>query len=330
MTKDFSRFRALGLSLLLAVTTSLRAQQEGALPTQMLVTVDAKSVAPASASDLMVTVNGHKEPLTGWTPVLPDGAQVALLIDDGLRESVGRELSHLRQFVAGLPPGVEILIGYMQNGRVVQVQPFTRDHALAASTLRLPEGVGGISASPYFCLSDFVKKWPEEEASLADAMPTAPAIRRGAQEAAQSKARFVLMISNGVDPYNGSTSVMNQDSPYVETAVKDAQRAGVAVYSIYYTDAGIRGPSASLSGQSYLAQVAEATGGMNYFEGTGNPVSMTPFLADFQHALANTYIAGFEAPAGKDPSRELVRIKLTSSTKSKLHSPEEVRPGNLE
>jgi hypothetical protein len=165
---------------------------------------------------------------------------------------------------------------------------------------------------------------------LADAMPTAPAIRRGAQEAAQSKARFVLMISNGVDPYNGSTSVMNQDSPYVESAVKDAQRAGVAVYSIYYTDAGIRGPSASLSGQSYLAQVAEATGGMNYFEGTGNPVSMTPFLADFQHALANTYIAGFEAPAGKDPSRELVRIKLTSSTKSKLHSPEEVRPGNLE
>jgi len=318
---------AFTFTLGLAATPSMRAQHEGALPTQILVNIDAKSTPPASASDLTVSVNSHKEPLSSWSPVLPARAQVALLIDDGLRESVGRELNNLRAFVQSLPPGIEILVGYMQNGRVVEVQPFTTDHALAASTLRLPEGAAGISASPYFCLSDFVKKWPGTEPAEPNAAPT---IGRDSPAAASGKARFVLMISNGVDPYNGSTRLSNEDSPYVQAAVTDAQRAGVAVYSIYYSDAGIRGPSASLSGQSYLAQLSQATGGANYYEGTGNPVSMAPFLTQFQHAIAATFIATFDAPAGKDPARELVHLKLTSASKTKLHAPDQVRPGNVE
>ena len=48
----------------------------------------------------------------------------------------------------------------MQYGHVVAEQPFTTDHAQAASTLHLPEGMPGMSASPYICLSDFVKHWP--------------------------------------------------------------------------------------------------------------------------------------------------------------------------
>jgi hypothetical protein len=319
--------------LLLAVVLALilgrtaQAQNEGAIPTQVLVGIDPKSTPPADASALTVAVGDRKQPLTSWSPVLPAGAQLALLFDDGLRQSLGGELKNLRAFVQGLPPGIELLVGYMQNGRVVQAQPFTADHALAASTLRLPQGIPGGSASPYFCLSDFVKNWPESAEMQPNAAPT---LVRDSAAAAPRKARFVLMISNGVDPYNGSTSLANEDSPYVQSAVTDAQRAGVAVYSIYYTDAGIRGPSASFSGQSYLAQLSQATGGANYFEGTGNPVSMAPFLDAFQHALAATYIATFDAPAGKDPARDLVRLKFTSATKTKLHAPDEVRPGNQE
>ena len=87
-----------------------------------------------------------------------------------------------------------------------------------------------MSASPYFCLSEFAKNWPgtpveaRRNPEALDAMGPAAAGTR--------KARFVLMITNGVDPYNGSTSILNQDSPYVATAVRDAQRAGAAVYSI--------------------------------------------------------------------------------------------------
>ena len=109
------------------------------------------------------------------------------------------------------------------------------------------------------------------------------------------------MLTNGVDPYNGSTSVMNQGSPYVDNAIADAQRAGVAVYAIYFGDAGISGGSADISGQDYLSQITQATGGVNLWEGVGNPVSTAPFLSKFQSALAETYIATFNAPLGNNP-----------------------------
>jgi hypothetical protein len=200
----------------------------------------------------------------------------------------------------------------MSNGRVQIASPFSTEHEAAAAAIRLPMGMTGMSASPYFCLSDFVKQWPEGQGQPA-------------------KARVVMMLTNGVDPYNGSTRLSNENSPYVDAAIADAQRAGVAVYSIYYRDAGMRGESASMSGQGYLAKVADETGGDTYFEGSGSPVSLSPYLKQFVHALAETYIATFNVDptaAGRD---HLLRLKMSTSTpKLKLRTAAEVRPGNRE
>ncbi len=294
---------------LLLVGLGARAQ-EGLLPTQALVTVESKDAPKLAVGDLMLDVNGKKQPPTSLSPVAPAGAQIALLIDDGLRESVGREMNTLRSFVTNLPVGTEIFIGYMSNGRVQQTSYFTTDHAAAATKLRLPIGSPGISASPYFCLSEFVKAWPNE----------------GFDGGRAPKARFVLMITNGVDPYNGSTSPLNQNSPYVDQAQRDAQRVGVSVSSIYFADAGFRGGRGSFSGQSYLAQIAEATGGRSYWQGTGNPVSMQPFLEQFQHDISETYVATFPAE-GKD----LIQFRARSNVpRLKLRTAQQVRPGNVE
>ena len=140
-----------------------------------------------------------------------------------------------------------------------------------------------------------------------------------------------MMITNGVDPYNGSTSITNQDSPYVQSAILDAQRAGVAVSSIYYRDAGYRGGGAALSGQSYLQQVADGTGGVSYYQGDFNPVSLSPYFHQFEHDLAETYIATFNADTGAAGRDHLLRLKMSSSIpKLKLRHPEAVRPGNQE
>jgi hypothetical protein len=310
------------LSVVLAPCIAVHAQVEGPVPTQVLVNVDQKSTPPANASALTVAVDGHKEPLTDWQRVMPANAQVAVLLDDGLRVSVGREIDGMRNFIRNLPPGIEVMVGFMEYGRVVADQTFTVDHALAASTVHLPTGLPGTSASPYLCLSDFVKHWPGAGPSNVNA----------GEVSSPHKARFVLMISDGVDPYNGSTRMSNQDSPYVAAAVEDAQRAGVAVYAIYFADAGIRGASADNSGQSYLAQIAEQTGGVSLWEGLGNPVSMDPYLEQFQRAVSETYIATFASPAGRgehDAQRDLVHVKF-SAAKTKLHSPDEVYPGNQE
>src|SRR5258708_5724291 len=145
------------------------AQQEGSTPTQALVAFDSKTPVSPTAKDLTAKVDNRATNLLNLAPVPPNGAQVALLINDGLR-----------------------------------------------------------------------------------------------------------------------TSIPSQASPSVASAVTDAQRAGVAVYSIYYSDAGFRGGRGSFSGQSYLLQVAQGTGGQAYYQGTGNPVSLVPFLKQFQNALAET------------------------------------------
>jgi len=310
-----SNLTKLALFALASLPIAALAQNEGVLPTQALVQAVSKQNVIPTATAITLQLNGKNTPLTSLVPLSGNGIQVALLIDDGLSRSAGIELSDLREFPAMLPPGTEIYIGYMRNGTVETAENFTIDHGDAGSKIRLPLGSPGISASPYFCLSEFVRHWPG----------TTPG-----DEGSAHKARFVIMLTNGVDPYNGSTSILNQDSPYVAAAAVDAQRAGVTVSSIYYSDAGFRGRG-SFSGQSYLSQVGEATGGTLYNQGPINPVSLKPYFQQFGHDLSETYIATFPADAGAGGKEHLVRLKFsTSIPKLKLRHPDNVRPGNLE
>ena len=305
------------LCLTLLLPAAAFAQQEGLMPTQTLVQATSKdNIAPAPAQ-IKLEVNSHKTPVTSFAALQPAQAQVALLIDDGLSRSAGIQLNDLREFVSSLPPGMEVLVGYMSNGTVRVEMPFTADHAAAAEKIRLPFGISGVSASPYFCLSEFVKHWPGEAGEE----------NRGPR----GKARFVMMITNGVDPYNGSVSILNQNSPYVQTAAADAQRAGVTVSAVYYRDAGIRGGAASFSGQSYLQQLADATGGRSYYQGSLTPVSLLPYLKQFTHDLSEIFVATFGADGSKAGRDRLVQLKIsTKQSGVKLHAAEAVRPGNLE
>jgi len=314
--------RILALTLIAIALPGINAfaQQEGSTPTQAVISLNSKSPATATAKDVTLKIDNHITPLLNLAQVPTSGAQIAILIDDGLRTSIGGELNNLRAFITGLPAGTEVFVGFMQNGRVVSVNDnnpgFTTDHAAAAQGVRIPMGLRGASASPYFCLSDFVKDWPRSAEGQA------------ASQSQQSthKARFVLMITNGVDPYNGSTSITNQDSPYVAAAITDAQRTGVPVYSIYYNDAGFRGGRGSFSGQSYLQQVAQETGGTAYYQGTGNPVSLAPFLKQFQNAVAESYIATFPVEGNK----KMVSLKAsTTLPKTKINVADQVRPGTI-
>jgi hypothetical protein len=291
--------------------SSLLPAQEGPVATQSIVGVDSKSFQPLRAQNIKIKVNGLDAPISAISPVKPNGTQIVLLIDDGLRDSIGRQFSDIQGFIRALPQGTEVLIGYMQNGRVVSGQGLTTDHDSVAKDLRLPMGPPGASASPYFCLSDFLKHWPGGSGS--EGSLTVP------------KARFVMMLTNGVDPYNGSVSPLNQNSVYVDSAIRDAQSAGVTVSSIYYGNSGIRGGAASFSGQSYLAEVADETGGHAYFQGTGNPVSLSPFFDQFRKSIAESFVATFLASSRNN---ELADVKFSTSLPStKLVAPRKVRLG---
>ena len=63
------------------------------------------------------------------------------------------------------------------------------------------------------------------------------------------------------------------ENPYVTKATGDAQKHGVVVYSIFYKDRGRadRFGIAINSGQNYLIQLSEGTGGEAYYIGYENP-----------------------------------------------------------
>lgn len=301
--------RVLCLSAALAIFAGpVLAQEipnEGPVPTTALISVQSKNPVELDAKALNLEVNGRSTPISSLTRAGTGNVEIAILIDDGLRSSFAQQIREISGFINSLPRNAKVLVGYMQNGTVRSSGHFTADHQEISNDLRITTSIPGSSASPYFCLSDFVKHWPSQE----------PA------------ARFVLMLTNGVDPYNGRPSITNQESPYVDAAQLDSQRAGAAVYSIYFPDAGFRGGYGSLSGQSFLQQVGDATGGYLFNNGTIPPVTIAPYLEQFGSAINNSYELGFMAnAAGKRDT--LTRIKVKSNQSGvKIRAPQAVRPG---
>ena len=304
--------RMLCLSAALAVLAGpLFAQEipnEGPVPTTALINVESKNAVELDPKALNLQVNGHDTPIISLRHAGSGNVEVAILIDDGLRSTFSQQIQEIATFINALPRNAKVLVGYMQNGSVRSSGHFSADHQEISKDLRITTSIPGSSASPYFCLSDFVKHWPSQE----------PA------------ARFVLMITNGVDPYNGRPTIANQSSPYVDAAETDAQRAGAAVYSIYFPDAGFRGGYGSFSGQGYLQQVAEATGGMLFNNGSIPPVSIAPYLDQFGRAINTSYELGFKANAnGKRDALTRIRVK-SSQSGVKIRAPQAVRAGLAE
>lgn len=215
--------------------------------------------------------------------------QLFVLLDDSTRSSsLGNHLSELKAFIESLPPTTQVAIGYMRNGTFGLVQPFTADHEIAAGALRLPVAMPGENGSPYFALSDLAKHWPSKEST---------------------DRRAVLMLTDGVDRYDESGTI---EDPYVDAAVQDSLKDGMLVYSIYLRGAGLLGGRGEVTNfaQSRLIEVSQETGGHAYFEAFTDPVTIAPFLSDFQNRLENQYQVIFEAPNGKGDQSVKVRTEV--------------------
>lgn len=286
---------------LLAVSPGISASNPNVtgVPAKMVITVRPAPGSQPPGSQPTTLEPGDLTVLRGNTPVpvvslqrltgdLAD-MQLFVLLDDSTRSSsLSLQFPELKTFLATLPASTQVAVGYMRNGSFGLVQAFTADHQQAASALRLPMAIPGENGSPYFALSDLVKHWPSKQST---------------------GRRAVLMLTDGVDRYWG-TSVM-QD-PYLDWAVRDALKAGVMVYSIYLRGAGLydRGGWVTTVAQSRLIEVSEETGGTAYFQGFTDPVTISPFLSDFQDRLANQYQVTIEASSQKGVQPVKLRTEL--------------------
>jgi len=294
MRFTFTLYAALGILL---STTRIAVLAQGTpsstgVPIHMLVTVEARhgsDVPVINREDVMAYEGRDRARVTDWVPAQGDHADLELfvLIDDSSSSSLGTQLEDIRQFIQTQPATTKIGIAYMQNGTAQMVQNLTSDHAQAAKALRLPLGIAGVNASPYFSLGDLIKRWPEGAAR-----------------------REVLMISDGIDRY-WETGQSNQSDPYVDAVIEQAQRTGMVVFTIYNPGVGHVGRSfwRALWGQSYLSQVAEETGGESYYIAFRGPtVAFAPYLEDLAQRLTHQYWLTFLAKPQKKAGMQPVKL----------------------
>jgi hypothetical protein len=298
----------LGLAVWMCGTQTLSAQAAppaNGVAVHTVVTVESHhgSNPPViNREDVMVYEGKERDPVTDWVPAQGENAALELfiLLDDGSNMSLGTQFEDLRQFITAQPASTKIGIAYMQDGIARIQQNLTSDHAQAAKALRLPMGIRGVNASPYFALTDLVKRWP-----------------------AGSPRREVFMATDGVDLYYGAGDLQD---PYLQEAIDNAQTAGILVSAIYTPSIGHIGHSYWLNywGQLYLAELAEKTGGEAYYIGfTGPPVAFAPYLDDFSHRLSHQYLLTFLARPPKKAGLQRIKVK-TEVPKVDLIAPERV------
>lgn len=278
----------------LIANSPVRAQQttEGnGIPVHTVVTVEPHKVSEVpvvNREDVMVFEGKDRDKVVDWIPAQGDHAALELfvLLDDGSNMTLGTELESIKKFITEQPSTTKVGVAYMQNGIARIEQDLTTDHEQAANKVRLPMGIRGANASPYFSVSDLIKKWPASNAR-----------------------RELIMASDGIDPYYFQADLLD---PYLDAAISDAQRAGIIVSAIYTPAVGHFGHSYWMTywGQLYLAELAEKTGGEGYYIGmTGPPVSFSPYLDEANERLGHQYLLTFLAKPPKKAGLQAVKIK---------------------
>ncbi len=285
-----------GLLLAGCLASGCVAYAQSDVQTQAIVTVMPKKGKDAppdvTQAQVQAAVNNKRTQVSSWVPLRGEqaGLQIMILVDDGARSALSLQIADLKDFIQHLPAGAQVGVAYMQNGQANIVQNITADRKLAMDAFRLPMGIRGINGSPYFSLSSLVKNWPSGNTS---------------------DRREVLMITDGVDLYYGRA--YDPNDPYVQTAISDAQKAGIPVYSIFWKDTGRFDSSqwTTAGAQNYLLQVSQGTGGRAYWQGFGNPVSFVPFLDDLHTRLQNQYELGILASARGKTQLQSLKVKTT-------------------
>ncbi|MGH9587746.1 MAG: hypothetical protein ACRD3F_12390 [Acidobacteriaceae bacterium] len=265
--------------------------QQGTAKTIITVLPKKSELQPSiEPQNVKVKIAGKSVETQSVTPLRGDraGLELVILIDSGVRTSLGQQLSEISDFIKSLPPTTQVAVAYMVNGRAVFEQPFSADKDQAVRSLHIPAGGVGSSASPYFCISDVAKNWPSRN----------PLNRRQ-----------LIVITDGIDPYEVR---FDPSDPYVHAATNDAIRAGITVDALYWHNRGRASRVGWLAsgGQNLLTQLTEDTGGRLYYQGLGNPVSFVPYFREISRNLDNQYELSFTAPARNKTSVESLNVKL--------------------
>jgi hypothetical protein len=241
------------------------------------VTLDGKGAAGRiDSADFAVYKGDTKQEVVGVQGPNEAPVNVAVLIQDGLDQGVGHELDTIREFVAGLPAGSKVMVGYLRSTGLHTAQSFTTDLAAAAKAVRLPFTTFEEGSAPFIGLNEAL----DEFDGLA-----------GRNQ--------IVMITNGLELNRDLASASPANNIDLDRAIAKAQRIGAPVWGIFANGPGRFGRStvAIAYGQGSLNRLSDETGGKAFFAGRGF-VTFDHALEHIQSSLGNQYVIAYRG-AGK-------------------------------
>lgn len=252
--------------------------------TMTVTAVGKKATTPPQATkdDVQFYLDKQHMQIANWQR--GEKLYLAVLIDDSLAVGVASQWNDLKAFIAAQPDTTYISVAYARNGVAMLAQDFTNDHGLASKALRMPLGGGAAFSSPYLAILDLMKRWPSSP-----------------------DRHSILLISSGIDHFRGGFDPV---SPDLVPAIEHAQKQNINIWTIYAPDAGrrSRGFFQGSRAQSNLNQLSDDTGAQCYALGTGEPVSIKPYLDDIDVHLRNQYLLTFNGDGGKKGRFERARV----------------------
>ncbi len=253
---------SLGISLVSGLFNPSAAEMNTPAPaTQMVVTIlpAGAAVGDVRPGEIQVYQGTSRRVVTGVERLSGERAGMELFIYlDRSIDSVGLDAiqPELAQFIGMLPETTRVAVG---DSLGTQTFTANREKAIAALIQPLRSSA---TAGTWSNLLDLIRQWPAND---------------------RANRRAVLIVTAGVSPeYAGSTT----NDPYAEAAWRNAQIAGIAMYSILMPGGN--------AGQSSLLKLTNATGGQLYTATDDSHCSVLPFLDDMKLQLANQYRITFE------------------------------------
>ena len=162
--------------------------------------------------DLMVREDGEVQSLLSIRRPADNPVTLAVLLQDDLVSSIASEARGVANFIRNLPAGSRVMVGYIRSGSLQVRRRFTTDLDRAAASVRPP--LSSASASPFNPYVEIIE-----------------ALRRFDSQPLGRRA--ILVVSDGLDVSRGLDSSSPSDSLDLARAIREAQRRGVAIYSIF-------------------------------------------------------------------------------------------------
>lgn len=227
----------------------------------------------------------------------------AVVIQDDLISRVSNEIKGIKDFIRRLPEGSQVMTGYLTIGDLSTAQDFTADRERAAKSLRIVRGSQSASPfNPYLGVIATLKKFDSQPAGR----------------------RMLLLVSDGLDASRGLRSASPTLSVDLDRAIREAQRRGVAVYTMYAPSVGLTSVNrtAISYGQSSLNRIADETGGEAFFSGTSF-VTFDSFFKQLNELMGRQWLITYQS---SNTGKDFRRIEVTTEIDIHLHYPSGYHP----